>query len=112
MNTPRAPRKRAPEWFFSFRFRLRGSARVDRERVDVRLHHVAECCIDAPMTGQQRQSVESARHDAYAEMTPPVARAFVTGMLVAFVLDREFQRRQLALQMRADAFHTAFAHGS
>ena len=84
--------------------------RIECERMDIGLHHVTQRGINATMTCEQGLAGKHCRNDAYAKGATSIARAGVAGVLVAFVLDRQFARRQCFDQTGAHALNT-FAQG-
>ena len=76
----------------------------------VGLHHLAKRRIDGAVPGQWRQANKSRADDLHMEMTTPIARTFVAGMLVAFICHDEDGRRKRGLQCAADTLRAR--HGS
>jgi hypothetical protein len=78
--------------------------------MDIGAHHFFECGIHALMALYQRHSGEFGSDDTHAKVAAPVARAFVPGMPMAFVLDVELQGPQCLFQAAANAL-APVAHG-
>ena len=81
--------------------------------MDIGLHHVANCCIYGPVAGQSALSLERRADHMDVEMTPSVARAGMSGMTMAVVLDKNVNWSQFLLQCITDPLHPLrSAHGN
>jgi hypothetical protein len=79
-----------------------GSARIDRERMDIGLHQIAERGVHGAMARQRCLAIKRCAHDAHAEVASSVTSAGVTGMAMALVLDHEFKRHERSGQACPD----------
>ena len=78
--------------------------------MDVGLHHLAQGGVHGAMAGQGWYPGEGLADDTDTEMSPPIASAGMSGMLMAVVDDLQFQRLESGVQGTADALHPR--HGS
>ena len=73
--------------------------------MDVGLHHLAQRRIDQPMPSQRQAAGKRGADDVDTEMPLPAARAGMSGMLVAVVVDLQRLRGQGRVEQFADARH-------
>ena len=78
--------------------------------MDISLHHLTECRVDTPMSGQEWLAGKCHRHDVHAKVAAAIASTGVADVLVAFVIDRQFTGVERFQQTRTHAFD-ALAHG-
>ena len=78
--------------------------------MDIGTHHVTQRGIYALVALYQRHSGEFGRDNSHAKVAAPIARAFVSGMPMALVLDVELHWPQCLFQAGANALEPV-AHG-
>lgn len=84
-----------------------GRERGDVQRVNVRLHHLAQCSIHKLVTLQRAKARKASRYDLHAEMSLAFACAEVTHMTMAIVDELDRGIREVLVDACTDALGTA-----